>query len=124
MQLFERVKNLAKTKEKSVSAFSDKLGIAQTTFNGYLKESRQSNLWDLLPKILEIYPDVCRDWLYFGEGEMLGEPVKKEDLQELKEKIKALEKEISEERNINRQLTSKLLIEGTPEKDSKQIANG
>lgn len=122
MQLFERVRVLAKTKEKSVSAFSDKLEIAQATFNGYLKESRQNNLWEILPKVLELYPDVNRDWLYFGEGEMLlkEERATPETIQELKAKIHELEQEVSEERKINRQLTARLLIEGKPEDDTKK----
>lgn len=71
MQLYERVRELAKTKEHSVTALSDKLKIQQATFNGYLKESRQHNLWAILPDILNLYPDISKYWLYFGEGEML-----------------------------------------------------
>lgn len=126
MQLYERVKILAKIRAKSVSALSEKLGIAQTTFNGYLKESRQSNLWEILPQILKLYPDVNRDWLYFGEGEMLdkSEKASPETIQELKAKIQELEQELSETNKINRQLTARLLIEGTPEKDADKTANG
>lgn len=124
MQLFERVKMLAKAKEKSANALAKKLNIAQTTFNGYLKESRQNNLWEILPKILELYPDVSRDWLYFGEGEMLlgEERAKPETIQELKNKIQELEQELSETNKINRQLTAKLLIDGNVEKDTRKTA--
>lgn len=112
MELFERVRLLAKTKERSLTVFSDKLNIAQNTFNGYLKESRQSNLWEILPKILELYPDVSRDWLYFGEGEMLGEErVKPETIKELQNKIQELEQENAEINKINRQLTTRLLVD-------------
>ncbi len=126
MQLFERVRLLAKTKEKSITAFSDKLNVAQATFNGYLKESRQNNLWEILPNILELYPDVSRDWLYFGDGDMLlqGEKASPENIQELKNKIQELEQELSEANRLNRQLTTKLLIEGTADKDLGGIANG
>lgn len=126
MQLYERIRFLAKIKEKSLSAFSEKLGYQQNTFNGYLKESRQNNLWEILPQILQLYPDVSRDWLYFGEGEMLdtSEKASPETIQELKAKIQELEQEVTEERKINRQLTARLLIEGTPEKDAAKSANG
>lgn len=126
MQLYERIRFLSKIKEKSLSAFSEKLGYQQNTFNGYLKESRQSNLWEILPQILELYPDVSRDWLYFGEGEMLiqNEKASPETIQELKAKIHELEQELSETNKINRQLTARLLIEGTPEKDADKSANG
>lgn len=110
MQLYERVRYLAKKKEKSITAFSDRLGLGQSRFNGYLKESRQSNLWEILPKILELYPDVNRDWLYFDEGEMLGESTNHENIAELKAKIKELEEENTEINKINRQLTTRLLI--------------
>ncbi|MDR3362902.1 MAG: hypothetical protein LBO64_08705 [Desulfovibrio sp.] len=32
----------------------------------------EKNLWQYLHLILEIYPEVRREWLYFGEGEMLA----------------------------------------------------
>ena len=119
MQLFERVKALAKAKEKSANALAQKLNIPQTTFNGYLKESRQNNLWEILPNILELYPDVSRDWLYFGDGDMLlqNEKASPENIRELKNKIQELEQELSEANRLNRQLTTKLLIEGTADKD-------
>ncbi|WP_279086488.1 hypothetical protein, partial [Bilophila wadsworthia] len=49
------------------------------TFNGYLSEKRQDNLWPLLPKILVLYPELSRDWLYFGEGQMLKADGEKTD---------------------------------------------
>ena len=51
MDLFERIKLVAKTKG-SVKKLAFELNIPQTTFNGYLSEKRQDNLWPLLPKIL------------------------------------------------------------------------
>lgn len=123
MQLFERVRLLAKEKEKSVSRLATKLKLGQTTFNGYLNENRQFHLWEILPKILELYPDVSRDWLYFGEGEMLGEErATPETIQELKNKIQELEQELSETNKMNRQLTAKLLIDGNAEKDISKTA--
>ena len=68
--LFNRVIELAKKKEGSIKGVAEKLGILRQTFNGYLCESRQDNLWPLLPRLLAIYPDVSRDWLFFGEGEI------------------------------------------------------
>lgn len=34
-------------------------------------EQRQHNLWPLLPQILEAFPHLSRQWLYFGDGPML-----------------------------------------------------
>ena len=57
MDLFERIKLVAKTKG-SVKKLAFELNIPQTTFNGYLSEKRQDNLWPLLPKILVLYPEL------------------------------------------------------------------
>lgn len=78
MDLFERIKLVAKTKG-SVKKLAFELNIPQTTFNGYLSEKRQDNLWPLLPKILVLYPELSRDWLYFGEGQMLKADGEKTD---------------------------------------------
>lgn len=52
------------------------LGMPQRTFQGYLNEKRQDNLWTVLPKILEMYPRLSRQWLYFEEGPMfIGQDV-------------------------------------------------
>ncbi len=72
MELFERVKQIAGL-AGSETKLAFRLNLPQTTFNGYLKPSRQDKLWPLLPKILELFPQVNREWLYFDEGEMTGE---------------------------------------------------
>lgn len=73
MHLFERVKLIAKHFAGSDKALATQLGLKQPTFFGYLNEKRQDTLYPLLPKILDLYPQVRRDWLYFGEGEMARE---------------------------------------------------
>lgn len=72
MKLFERVKAVASATAGSQAALGEALGLSGRTFQGYLCESRQNNLWSLLPQILTLYPQIRRDWLYFGEGEMTG----------------------------------------------------
>lgn len=71
MKLFERVKKVSKELASSETKLASLLGLPQRTFNGYLNEKSQRNLWELLPAILECFPQLNRDWLYFGEGEML-----------------------------------------------------
>ena len=124
MQLFQRVKILAKSKAGSVKALAEKLGKGQSRFNAYLNETRQNNLWPLLPQILELYPDVSRDWLYFGEGEMLSASPTAARVDELETELDAanamldakdaeierLRSELDEERRLNRNLTAKLLL--------------
>lgn len=71
--LFERILILVKALEKnSQSAFAKKIGCQQSTFNGYLNEQGQTKIRKvLLDAILTTYPQISREWLYFGEGEML-----------------------------------------------------
>lgn len=71
MMLFQRIKKLCLEHGGSVSKVAARLGIPQTTFNGYLNEKREANLWPLLPRFLDEFPEINRDWLYFDEGEML-----------------------------------------------------
>lgn len=73
MKLFERVKKVSKELAFSETKLASLLGLPQRTFNGYLNEKSQRNLWELLPAILACFPQLSREWLYFGEGEMLVE---------------------------------------------------
>ena len=76
MQLFERVRIAISKMGTSQSEMAKTLGMPQRTFQGYLNEKRQDNLWTVLPKILEMYPRLSRQWLYFEEGPMfIGQDV-------------------------------------------------
>lgn len=124
MQLFQRVKHIAKNKAGSAKSLGEALGLSQSRFNGYLNETRQNNLWPLLPQILELFPDVSRDWLYFGEGEMIASSPTAARVGELETELDAanamldakdaeierLRSELDEERRLNRNLTAKLLL--------------
>ncbi len=72
MQLYQRVRKIATTLAGSDVKMGTALGMNPRTFSGYLKESREHNLWPLLPRILQEYPQISREWLYFDEGEMYG----------------------------------------------------
>lgn len=137
----------------------------QRTFQGYLNEKRQDNLWPILPKILELFPRLSRQWLYFGEGPMfigidvpIEQPVPLQEVQQaveqmardasgtnktllqlvagqagqqdaaekvkrLEEEVRAREAELAEERRLNRQLTTRLLLANNEEKDSAHTAD-
>lgn len=118
MQLFQRVRILAKNKAGSVKALAEKLGKGQSRFNAYLNEQRQNNLWPLLPSILELYPDVSRDWLYFGEGEMIAAanptPEQFSELQhenqQLRNELEALKKELSETNRLYKNVSARLIL--------------
>jgi len=95
MELYERVDAVIKRMGKSRASLAKQLDIKQTTFNNWFSISRQDYLWPALRKILELYPHISRNWLFFGEGEMLepdagGPPVSQGREKELLLKIEQL----------------------------------
>lgn len=98
MELFERVKQAATEEAGSNTKLAGMLGIPQPTFQGYLKESRQDNLWPLLPRIIEVLPKISREWLYFGEGEMLRTYEKTQAPPSGPDVVNAMEKRYTEAR--------------------------
>ena len=71
MKLFERVKLLAKHHAMTLTALAGELGVPQSTFSNYFNEKSEHNLFNYLEKILAVFPDANRVWLYCEEGEML-----------------------------------------------------
>lgn len=67
---------------------------------------------------MELYPQLNRDWLYFSEGEMYGGHREQSPAQvkEMSKRLAALEQELAEERRLNRQLTTRLLVDGAGDK--------
>ena len=117
MQLFQRVKHIAKNKAGSAKSLGEALGLSQSRFNGYLNETRQNNLWPLLPQILELFPDVSRDWLYFGEGEMIASSPTAAQVDELLQKLEAknaenerLRSELERVNRLYQNVSAKLLL--------------
>lgn len=118
MQIFERLGEIIKYFAKnSQAAFARSLGILPTTFNGYMNEKGQERIrFSLLKTILEIYPDVNREWLLFGDGEMLktnaGADLPKKALHakiaELEAKVEELEAELKKVYRTNDRLINEL----------------
>ena len=139
MELFERVKTIFQMLERDGHSLTDEVGVNIHTFKGYLSKKRQDNLWPLLDKILALHPEISRQWLYFGEGDMLAASDdldneheqklldelsiarhKALDLESENKKMEAriaeLEAELSEERKLSRTLTTRLLVESATDK--------
>lgn len=68
--LYVRFKMLAAIYPGGFAAIGTNLGKKKGTLYGYMTPKKQKHLWPLLPKMLAAYPDVSRQWLYFGEGPM------------------------------------------------------
>lgn len=71
-KIFERILKLVESLEdNSQTAFAKKIGCQQSTFNGYMNEEGQRKIrLILLEDILKVYPQISREWLYFGGGEI------------------------------------------------------
>lgn len=67
MELYERIRYLTEKKEVSFAKLARDLGIPHQTFHQWLKPGSQRNIWEHLPKIMELFPDVRPAWLYMGE---------------------------------------------------------
>jgi hypothetical protein len=93
MQLFERVIQVIDTfAGGSQNQLAKRIGIQQTKLNRNLKAEGQEHLWQLLPKVLEQFPQINRYWLYFDEGEMCGQAEKAQsEVEALRQRVKDLE---------------------------------
>lgn len=115
MQLFERIKIIIAHSGDSQATVARHLGVTQQGFNQWLTAKSQKNLWEHLPKILELFPQISRNWLYFGEGEMIGEQITTTpesappSVQDLQAKNTELEEELREANRLNRRLMERLL---------------
>lgn len=116
MELYERLIKLTEIfTDNSQAKFARSIGLFQQTFHGYLNPDGQQKIRKVvLDAILNTYPEVNRDWLYFGEGEMLTSdaPAETAAASDCQRRIAELEAELKEERALNRRLTERLLEMG------------
>ena len=126
MELFERIRYLAEAKSASLARIARALSIPQQTFNQWLKAGSQKNIWEHLPKILEMFPDVRKEWLYMDEGPAFLDgsgpvPAPDPELEALRTKLAATEAELKEALRLNSKLSAKLLL-GDGGKDTAETA--
>lgn len=89
MGINQRIKALIEEKGCSITSFSKRIGIAQTTLNNYFKYDRYP-AYETLYAILHTFPDVSAEWLMRGEGDMFicdGMPVIRGDESESEEDL-------------------------------------
>ena len=68
----ERLTLFLKSKGVTNSEFSRLMGLSP----GYVGSMRKSMPAEKIQQLLKIYPELNRDWLLYGEGEMIKEPPK------------------------------------------------
>lgn len=122
MMLYQRVREVADKVAESQADLARGLDVHVRTFSNYLKEERQDNLWPLLEKICVLYPQIRREWLWWGEGEMLKSDAPltlPEPTPDMTAELARMRIELDEVNKINRQLVTKLLVDGVGDKDAQ-----
>lgn len=128
MELFERIRYLAKNKGFPLSKMAEYLGQSQQNFNKWLNKKAQRRLWEYLPQILELFPDVRPEWLYIGQepafldGTQAEVQPTRDEVERLKRENERLKNELAEADRLNRQLTTRLLLEGDSNEESADAA--
>lgn len=116
MELYERVRHLAEIKDISLAKIAKSLGVPQQTFHQWLKPGSQKNIWEHLPEMTKMFPDIRPEWLYMGQEPVLKVPISghmPEDIMaQLQAENERLKSELAEADRLNRKLTARLLVEG------------
>jgi DNA-binding XRE family transcriptional regulator len=86
MEVYERVDEVIKKMGRSRTHLAKQLDIKQTTFNNWFTRDRQDNLLPILFKILELFPHISREWLFFGEGAMVKSEMEEPLISQKREK--------------------------------------
>lgn len=68
----ERIKTFICEKKISQRAFESRCGLS----NGYLRQLRHSPSVDKIEMIISAFPELSKDWLMYGEGDMLNSNVR------------------------------------------------
>lgn len=125
MELFERIRFILKKEKVSQASLGKRLGFSAQNFSTWFDPKTQRRFWEHLPKILELFPDVRREWLYMGEepafrdGACAEPGPTKESIAALEAENARLRRELDEERALNRKLTARLLVDGVGDKDAR-----
>ena len=68
MDIKERIKKFIQHKNLAVSRFEEMCGLS----NGYIAAMRKGFGQDKLNNVLSVFPDLNREWLLYGEGNMIN----------------------------------------------------
>lgn len=108
--MVSRLKKIIEYSGLSDRAFAHKCGINQPTLFNQLKGLRSVSL-DTVLSICATYPTVSRDWVLFGEGEMLKNDAsakESERINKLNGVIESLQEVIDAKNDVIASLTEKV----------------
>lgn len=71
MSIKERIYTFIKYKDITVKKFEEMCGLS----NGYISSMRKGFGTEKLNNVLKLFPELNREWLIYGEGEMLNNTI-------------------------------------------------
>lgn len=95
----QRTLDFIKYKGIKMKTFEQICGLS----SGYVTSMRKGFGPDKLNNVLNAYPELNRDWLLYGEGEMLNSGSEQEEIESSNKKIELIDKfidEISAQRRV------------------------
>ena len=108
MELYERIEAVIQQKKTNKKNVATLLGIPHNTFGRYFCLKHQRKLGVLLWDLAALWPDVSRDWLYFGEGEMLSASPTAARVDELEAELDAANAKLEAQQVENERLRAEL----------------
>lgn len=130
-RIFERLLFLIEFFEnKNQTQFARKIGCPQTTLNGYLNLKGQEKIKvSFLEKILKSYPEISKEWLYFGYEPIFIKDknyklnLSQDEIEALQQENERLKQELAEADRINRKLTARIFVDGVNNEKSADAAS-
>lgn len=108
MKLFERINAIAEQIAGSQARLAKAIRVPQGTLNGYLSDDGQRKIrLELIESILTAYPQINRNWLYFDEGDMIGQEGVSPALATPDEKDRLITELLLENRELRKRLEEK-----------------
>lgn len=97
----ERIKTLIFKTNKNQSSFASSIGVSHTAIGKIVKGGTKPG-YAIIDAILKAYPQVNRDWLLEGKGEMFIETISPDSSPDnyLQEHLRNLEKQFAEMREM------------------------
>lgn len=94
----ERINNILEIKQISKRELAKMAGVSTATIYLHFKNKKREYLVKYLDKLSKIFPDISKEWLYFGTGEMYAHsslyPIETKDVELLKKSIDIFESEL------------------------------
>lgn len=82
----ERMEMVRNHFDLNIEEFCKKLGISKVSYNNYLSGKYEPG-FKVLSHMVQEFPDISKNWLILGEGDMIEEYIPKSKLNETERKV-------------------------------------